>query len=287
METDSKIDIDEAVEEYGLADHLKDLDEVGLTVVSQETLRLSDEWFDRLRDAVIRVGEARTGVTFDLATGPSANFKGRPSQTGQLILSHMVYEDQAFIDVLTHPVKKALMTYLLGEGHRLLASDGWIKWQTPDIWKDEATTGFHVDQNMVPAPWRWQVPHVANMNWTLTDYTRDDGALAYVPGTHKEDRPPELGEALPRAIPVEAPRGSLVIFHGALWHGAYRKTTPGLRVTMLGQHCRPYILPAQDYKGRIAEKTFDASEDPEYLRSLMREDETDLRVEPFPVPETE
>ena len=178
MEIDSKIDIDEAEEEYGLADHLKDLDEVGLTVVPQETLRLSDEWFDRLRDAVIRVGEARTGVTFDLATGPSANFKGRPSQTGQLILSHMVYEDQAFIDVLTHPVKKALMTYLLGEGHRLLASDGWIKWQTPDIWEDEATTGFHVDQNMVPAPWRWQVPHVANMNWTLTDYTRYDGALA-------------------------------------------------------------------------------------------------------------
>ena len=56
---------------------------------------------------------------------------------------------------------------------------------------------------------------------------------------------------------------------------------------MLGQHCRPYILPAQDYKGRIAEETFDASEDPEYLRSLMREDEKDLRVEPFPVPEVE
>ena len=78
-----------------------------------------------------------------------------------------------------------------------------------------------------------------------------------------------------------------MIFHGALWHGAYRKITPGLRVTLLGQHCRPYILPAQDYKGQLADEKFDASQDPEYLRSLMREDEKELRVEPFPVPETE
>ena len=287
MNTDSKVDIDETVKEYGLEHHLKELDEVGLTVVSQETLRRPDEWFDRVRDAILRVGKERTGVEFDLASSPSVKFKGRPGVNGRIILSHMVLEGQEFADVSTHPVKKALMTYLLGEGHRLLASDGWIKWQTPDTWEEEVSTGFHVDQNMVPPPFRWQVPHVANMNWTLTDYTREDGALAYVPGSHKEDRPPELGEALPRAIPVEAPKGSLIIFHGALWHGAYRKTTPGLRVTMLGQHCRPYMLPAQDYKGRLSEEAFNASEDPEYLRSLVREDETDLRVEPFGAAEIE
>ena len=146
------------------------------------------------------------------------------------------------------------------------------------------TTGFHTDQSIVPAPWDWRVPHIANMNWPLTDYTRDDGALAYVPGSHREGRLPEPDEALPRAIPVEAPRGSLVMFNGALWHGAYRKKTPGLRLTMLGQHCRPYMLPFQDFKGRIPNESFEHSEDPEYLRSLMREDETQLRVGPMPVP---
>jgi ectoine hydroxylase-related dioxygenase (phytanoyl-CoA dioxygenase family) len=78
-----------------------------------------------------------------------------------------------------------------------------------------------------------------------------------------------------------------VIFHGALWHGAYRKKTPGLRVTMLGQHCRSYILPFQDYKGRISEETFAASEDPDYLRSLMREDEKELQEEPKAAPGVE
>jgi len=280
----TSIDIEEAVEEYGLADHIAELDDVGLTVVSQETLRLADEWFDQLQDALLRVAEARTSVSFDLATGPSATFKGRPSEIGQIIFSHLVYEAQLFIEVLTHPVKKALMTHMLGEGHRLSVSDGWIKWQTPDTWEEESTTGFHTDQSVVPAPWNWRLPHIANMNWILTDYTRDDGALAYVPGSHREQRLPKLGEALPRAVPVEAPKGSLVMFQGGLWHGAYRKKTPGLRLTILGQHCRPYVLPFQDFKGRIPNETFETSEDPDYLRSLMREDESQLIVDPIAVP---
>jgi hypothetical protein len=68
MESRDSIDFDEAVEEYGLAEHITELDEVGLTVVPQSTLRLGDEWFEQLRDALLRVAQARTGVSFDLAT---------------------------------------------------------------------------------------------------------------------------------------------------------------------------------------------------------------------------
>ena len=53
---------------------------------------------------------------------------------------------------------------------------------------------------------------------------------------------------------------------------------------MLGQHCRPYVIPSQDFKGRIPGEMFAASEDPDYLRSLMREDETALKVEAFRAP---
>ena len=280
MVVEDPVDISEVVAEYGLAQHLEELDEVGLTVVSQETLRLSDTWVDRLRDAILRVAEARADTKFELDKNPTKAFTGRPSEIGHMIFSHLIYEDQAFIDVLTHPVKKALMTHLLGVGHRVAVSDGWIKWQTPAAWPSEETTGFHADQSAVPAPWNWHLPHIANMNWALTDYSRDDGALAYVPGSHREERLPELGEALPLAIPVEAPKGSLMIFNGALWHGSYRKTTPGLRVTMIGQHCRPYMLPFQDFKGQISAETIAMSEDPLYLRSLLREDESQLQAAP-------
>tara|TARA_B100000768_G_scaffold178358_1_gene193995 strand:- start:245 stop:1108 length:864 start_codon:yes stop_codon:yes gene_type:complete len=278
------MDLADAIEKYDLSEHVAELDEVGLTVVPQSTLGLDDEWFEQLRDAILHIGELRTGATFDLNLNPSATFNGRPGEIGHVILSHLIHEDQSFERVLTHPIKKALMTHMLGNKHRLAVSDGWIKWQTPDSWDGEATTGFHVDQAMVPPPWNWQVPHIANMNWCLTDYTRENGGLAYVPGSHREQRFPEPGEALSLSVAVEAPMGSLLLFNGGLWHGSYRKTTPGLRVTMLGQHCRPYMLPLQDFKGRIDDKMFTASEDPEYLGSLMREDESALRIDPYEVP---
>ena len=284
MENHDPVDLSEAIETYGLARHIAELDETGLTVVPQSTLGLDDGWFEQLRDSILRVAKARTGVTFDLATNPSVAFEGRAGVIGHIILSHLIYEDQSFERVLTNPIKKALMTHMLGEGHRLAVSDGWIKWQTPDTWEEESTTGFHTDQSVVPPPWNWRLPHIANMNWILTDYTKENGALAYVPGSHLEGRLPNPGEALPLAVPVEAPMGSLVMFSGCLWHGAYRKTTPGLRVAMLGQHCRPYMLPFQDFKGRIKDEMFEASEDPDYLRSLMREDEGQLLVDPVAVP---
>lgn len=278
-------DLSASVQFYDLSQNIKELDEAGLTIVPQSKLGLPDEWFDQIRDAILRVANERTGVIFDLNRNPNATFNGRPDEIGHIILSHLIHEDQAFERVATNPVKRVLMNHLLGEDHRLAVSDGWIKWETPSSWQGEETTGFHADQSMVPCPWNWKLPHIANMNWTLTDYTKEDGALAFVPGSHKEGRTPELGEALPLAVPVEAPKGSLVVFSGCLWHGSYRKTTPGLRVTMLGQHCRPYILPFQDYKNRIEEKIFTDSEDPEYLRSLTRVNERGMWTEAVSIKE--
>ena len=111
------------------------------------------------------------------------------------------------------------------------------------------------------------------MNWLLTDYTRDDGTLSYVPKSRKEEIFPPQNEANERTVPVEAPMGSLGIFQRRTKHGSFRKTTPGLRVSLHGVHCRSYMLPAQDYKGQISAPVFNRSADPNYLHMLMRDDE--------------
>ena len=45
---------------------------------------------------------------------------------------------------------------------------------------------------------------------------------------------------------------------------------------MHGIHCRPYILPGHDFQGQISDEVYAASSDPDYLRMIMREDETML-----------
>ena len=51
-----EIDLSEIIEEYGLDKHITELDEVGLTVVPQATLKLDDSLFELFRDAILRVG---------------------------------------------------------------------------------------------------------------------------------------------------------------------------------------------------------------------------------------
>ena len=272
-----------------LTPYTRELDELGLTIVPREVLGLPPDFFEGLARAILRVAKERTGATFDDGV-PSGRFSGRTGEIGQFFVTHMVYEDPVFERVLTHPVKKALMTHMLGPQHRLSVSNAWIKWQTPDEWEGPITTGMHADQGQVPPPWNPGAPHVGNMNWLLTDYTKKDGAFAYVPRSHLEGRLPRGDEAVKRAVPVEAPAGSLVMFQGGTWHGAFRKETAGLRLSMHGLHCRPYYLPQQDFKRRIPEDIYAASDDPEYLRMLMREDEPWLEAQvdgTFKVPRLE
>ena len=118
------------------------------------------------------------------------------------MITHHVHQHPAFEQVLPHPVKKALMSHLLGPVHRPSHSSAWITWKTPNEWAKVMSTGMHADQSRVPEPWNWRAPHMANMNWLLTDYIRDDGALFYVPKSHKEEKFPPEDEANERAVPV-------------------------------------------------------------------------------------
>ena len=90
---------------------------------------------------------------------------------------------------------------------------------------------MHCDQGSMPLPWPSGRALTANMTWALNDYTAANGALCYVPGSHRRLRPPEFPAAAEQAIAVECPRGSAIIFHGATWHGALPKLTRGLRVS--------------------------------------------------------
>jgi ectoine hydroxylase-related dioxygenase (phytanoyl-CoA dioxygenase family) len=105
---------------------------------------------------------------------------------------------------------------------------------------------LHADQNWSggPAPFP-PYAQTANATWALTDYTIDGGAICFVPGSHKLCRSPTRAEAtdLSRFTPIEAPAGSVIVFHGNTWHGALRRTLPGVRVNLLTYFNRWYNVP--------------------------------------------
>ncbi len=76
--------------------------------------------------------------------------------------------------------------------------------------------------------------------WAVTDFTAENGATRVVPGSHTRDRPPELGEEV-STVPVEMPRGSVLVYNGSLWHGGGANTSPDRRVGIAMNYCAGWI----------------------------------------------
>ena len=253
------------VRELGLERHVAELDAHGLTVLPPERVA-PREFTVRLRDAVLQLAERRTGVRPDFNNGSThANLPATSGQEGEAWLWHILFEDPIFAEALMNRTCLALVTYLVGYSAKLSNSSALVKgpvdWEGPP-----RPLGLHNDSRGVPAPLP-PYAQVASATWALTDYTLENGALGYLPGSHKLCRQPTPDESLDAVVPVEAPAGSLIVWHGNTWHAPFPRTAPGLRVSMLFYFCREYMTTQERYQGRVPQALLDGH--PPRFRTLM------------------
>ena len=103
----------------------------------------------------------------------------------------------------------------------------------------ETAQPIHADDQLIPLP----KPHpatVCNTMWALTDFTEANGATRIVPGSHLADHSPEYG-APQESIPAEMSKGSVLVWHGSLWHGGGANTTDHRRVGIAMNYCAGYV----------------------------------------------
>ena len=263
----------ETIEREGLSDNLTDLDVHGYTVVSGV---LSAETVERAKAAILRRAEKVAGAPIDPASATSADFKGMQ------YLPYLLFDDPVFAEILLEPKPLALVTYLLGESC-LLSSMG-THFRGPG----GMPLMVHSDNgNGMPAPYS-TISMVANVNYALTPYSREAGALAMIPGSHRLQRQPTYqenftGEGLgpeafgarmrepggvdsvtwkdpPGAISMDISPGDAVIWHGNTWHGGYRRELPGVRMNLSAYFCRQH-LQTQERRGDPAEAVLLARHD--------------------------
>jgi ectoine hydroxylase-related dioxygenase (phytanoyl-CoA dioxygenase family) len=222
--------------ELGLERNAWELDAIGYTVVTPEQVAAGD-LTARLREKLLDMTEAEVGFRPDLDAGERLAADVTAIGRGHFLPS-VLLRDPIFEEALMTRSLLALMTYLLGENCILSSTSAMLKVRAAE------SLELHSDQVGQPSPLP-AYAQVANVHWVLTDYSAEHGATRFVPGSHKLCRHPTTAEALDPTlgIPVSAPAGSMIIWHGNTWHGAAPRTTPGVRMSLIMLFCRWYLTP--------------------------------------------
>jgi ectoine hydroxylase-related dioxygenase (phytanoyl-CoA dioxygenase family) len=103
----------------------------------------------------------------------------------------------------------------------------------------ESAQPIHADDQLIPLT-KPHVPTVCNTMWALTDFTEANGATRVIPGSHLRDHSPEYGAPYD-SVAAEMPKGSVLVWHGSLWHGGGANTTDERRVGIAMNYCAGWI----------------------------------------------
>ena len=209
------------VEELGLVENCRQLAAEGWTIVENAA---SEEFFDRLRKAIV-------------ATTEAANATSLPQSKGRLLR-----EDAVFAEAATNPSLMALAEFSVGRGCLLGSLIGTVRNA------GDPSSPPHADQDMIPAPFPAH-NFMLTACWVCDDFTKEGGATLIVPGTGRFHRHPTEAESadLSRAIAAECPAGSVVLWDGNIWHGNWPRSIPGQRVVLHATYYRLLMRPADDY----------------------------------------
>jgi ectoine hydroxylase-related dioxygenase (phytanoyl-CoA dioxygenase family) len=104
----------------------------------------------------------------------------------------------------------------------------------------EKAQPIHADDQLIPLP-RPHPPVVCNTMWAITDFTEENGATRIVPGSHRWDRAPDYGAPVEGTVPAVMRRGSVLVWHGSLWHGGGANHTGERRVGIAMNYCAGYV----------------------------------------------
>ena len=235
------------IDVLGLNSYIEDLDTNGYTVIPPEIANPND-LAQRVLDASLNVAERRNGERPDLKDGNSRNPNSPVGDAQKAIL----LENQVFEEALMNPVLLAVSTYLCGYDVVLSSMGSQMK--------GPSDTRFllHTDTRL-PSPLP-RLPLLCKCIYALTDFDRERGCTAFVPGSHKWERNPKGSETLMHeggsveTVPAEGAAGSLIIFHGSTWHGAYNRVVPGLRASLHLLMMRSMLRMTEDFYDRIPEE---------------------------------
>lgn len=130
-------------------------------------------------------------------------------------------KSRVFDPLIEHPLVVSLCDAVLAPQYQLSSAVAIC------LGPGERAQALHHDDQLFPVP-RPRPPLVLSAMWAIDGFTEANGATRVIPGSHRwaGERP----DAATPTVPVEMPRGSLLVYVGTLWHGGGANRTDRVRV---------------------------------------------------------
>src|SRR5215471_7289678 len=183
-------------------------------------------------------------------------FKQEP-QTDRL--ANLVDYDEIFRWAIAEPKLLACVEHILGHDFKLSSLNArsarpYSDWTQP----------LHCDAGALPDE---KGNSVCNVVWLLDDFTTENGAPRYLPGSHKSGRLPQdvlpnPSASHPDEVLITGRAGDVIVMNAHLWHGGTANRSGGTRMAMHSFYCRR-DLPQQQYQKKLLS--------PETQRSLNQD----------------
>lgn len=139
--------------------------------------------------------------------------------------------------LILHPDVLRLVRSALGPSVQLSIAS------TMEIFPGETAQALHQDDSY----FRLQKPHdalVLNTMWALTDFTEANGATRLVPQSQSWSRPVDVTEP---SIAADMPKGSVLLWDGAVWHGGGPNDTDQVRFGASLNFCRGWLRQQENH----------------------------------------
>lgn len=141
-----------------------------------------------------------------------------PNQQSYQSLQGLLNYDQMCWSWALHPQILELACHYLGRNMRF--AEACSKWVMPGA---EAGS-VHADDLGLSEPFPSNMWLFQTM-WMLTDFTENNGSTLMVPFSHRLRCNPNMIPTNECLIPAVGRRGSVLLWHGALWHASGANTT--------------------------------------------------------------
>ncbi len=180
----------------------------------------------------------KTILNYNLEKQNSNNVSAKDFHNNAKVVHNLQNKDLAFYDLICHNIVLNFAEKLLKEGS-YLEREPYILCQStarnPAPYSEQQQ--LHIDSNIPGLPFCFYMQAM----WLLDEFNSESGGTRFVPGSHKIQSFAENDFKYDNEQQIFAPKGSLVIFDGGVWHGSSKSFQDKDRWIIINTYCRWFL----------------------------------------------